>query len=553
MSLAPIELEPSEEFHQLKRARALSEESSSSESSKGHLHWYGTAPVRGTNGGVESAAFTAGGGAELASPEVIMKPREIEVEKNSPEFPEMLQGPPEHTFMFQLPRVSQFIYKGELYLDDEERKATWSELFWDLVFVGCLIILADGVLIQATWKALGQYVLLFVVVFRIWSDMHYWLNITSADDTLQLMHFIWKMVLMVGLSVTAKDALEASGGLFALFYFFSRITLVLMYTLLDWNDPRFRCILTYYRIIVTTSAVVWLVSSFLSPVPRTILWCVSFIIDSAAFSFALLACRQKWLPSDDYALAIHHEHHIERLGTFVIIVLGETVLALFYRNNSSSLDLRYFKAALGLSITFNLYWIYFRVDGGLRYVHALKRHGMAGLLWSNFHLPLTATIAAMGGSMKELVADRSQSWLLSPHGSESHGSVHAAAENSHGTELTEDLPVHAPVIWIFCVSCALTLAIMAFMGTLHKSLDEKGETRISKNFRIASRVAMAVIWILVPLTGLGSLGVLVFLAVSVLPVTFLEAWGRVKKKRKHVAGHQHIWRSHTYRQKVAGK
>jgi len=392
-----------------------------------------------------------------------------------------------------------------------------------------LMVLADGVLVAATPNAIGQYVLQYFVVWRVWSDMHYWLNLTCADDSLQKLYLVWQMCLMVGMAVTARDAMDETGATFAVFYIVSRFSLILMYTLLDWCDTRFRHMLIYYRVCIGLSVIVWLVSAFMTPMVRTILWSCSFVFDMLAFSPAMLSFQKRWLKNDKYVFSVHFEHHTERLGTFVIIVLGEAVFALLYRNDTSMLDLRYMKAALGLVLAFSFHWLYFHVDGG-DYVHALKRGGITGLLWSNMHMPLTCAIAAMGGSLKELVSDRSVTF--------SHDS-HEEAEDSV-----------KPLIWIFCISSAFVMAFLAIIGMLHLSSDKPGDVRLAKHVRITIRYLMALLWVVMPLFGMGALGVVVSVTLTSSLVTLLEAWGRVKRR---VHPPNRIWRSKTFHPSLTTK
>ncbi len=148
---------------------------------------------------------------------------------------------------------------------------------------------------------------------------------------------------------------ETSAG-FALSYAAIRFLLVIEYIRVGYRIPSARPLTKRYAIDFAVSAIIWTVSAFVPPPLRFILWGVGMTID---FLTPLLIGQLA------IKFAPHEIHLPERMGLFVIIVLGESILGIVEGltghewNIYSSLSV-----GLGLSIPFSLWWMYFDNIGG---------------------------------------------------------------------------------------------------------------------------------------------------------------------------------------------
>jgi low temperature requirement protein LtrA len=115
------------------------------------------------------------------------------------------------------------------------------------------------------------------------------------------------------------------------------------------------------------------------------------------------------------------EHLPERFGLFVIIVLGEAIVAVVNGVAETQWQLMSVTfAVLGFCIAFSLWWIYFENVGGT----ALQMAGTTGQvkvlqIWLYTHLPLVLGIAVAGVRVKHLILSNpmtgladSDRWLL---------------------------------------------------------------------------------------------------------------------------------------------
>ena len=148
---------------------------------------------------------------------------------------------------------------------------------------------------------------------------------------------------------------ETSAG-FALSYAAIRFILVIEYIRVGYRVPTAKPLTKRSSIAFAVSATIWTVSAFVPPSLRFILWGASMAIDFLTpFLIGQLAIK----------IAPHTSHLPERMGLFVIIVLGESILGIVAGlaghewNIYSTLSV-----GLGLSIPFSLWWIYFDNIGG---------------------------------------------------------------------------------------------------------------------------------------------------------------------------------------------
>ena len=73
------------------------------------------------------------------------------------------------------------------------------------------------------------------------------------------------------------------------------------------------------------------------------------------------------------------EHRIERIGAFVTLVFGSSVLGILYQSGASfGINAFFGKAVLGLIQAFIFNWIYFEMDSWNLHQHAIRRHVGSG-------------------------------------------------------------------------------------------------------------------------------------------------------------------------------
>lgn len=191
-------------------------------------------------------------------------------------------------------------------------------------------------------------------------------------------------------------------------------------------------------------------------------WYSVYPIFMRYWSHDTILCIRKPL----YRPAINIEHMADRLGSFVIITLGECVISILYISWSPSLNRQAGKAVLGLLLAYSLHWLYFDVEASRQYKHALRRHVLTGLLFNFLHLPLCASINIVGDTMNVLVQT-----LDFP------GSEYIARDPGAPSPPTE---IPNGIDWLFCSSLAVAVFCLATIGLSHQSMDKVDLMKIHK-------------------------------------------------------------------------
>ncbi len=279
---------------------------------------------------------------------------------------------------------------------DRPRRATWLELFYDLVFVVAVSQLAHKLSDDVSLGGFLGYAALFVPVWWAWIGTTFYANRFDSDDLVRRILMGLQMLAIAALAVNVHHGLSSSSIGFGLAYVASRLLLVAEYLWAGWHIPVARGLTQRYALGFSLGAVVWGISLFV-PLPwRLWLWAIGLAIDFA--TPMTVASMVKQFPP-------HPEHLPERFGLFTIIVLGEAILAVVNGVSKVEWNLPTTLTAIGGFVTaFSLWWIYFdNVSGS-----ALETSRSTGRLkvlqlWLYIHLPLVIGLAATGVGVEHLI------------------------------------------------------------------------------------------------------------------------------------------------------
>jgi low temperature requirement protein LtrA len=222
------------------------------------------------------------------------------------------------------------------------------------------------------------------------------------------------MVGAAALAVNVSDGLGNHSAGFALSYAAVRIILVVEYIRAGKNKSFSSAtpLIRRYTRGFLCAAIVWIISAFIPPPFRFVLWGIGLAIDFAT-PITLGRLQAQFAP--------HISHLPERMGLFTIIVLGESVLEVVVGVSNTEFDIySMLILGLGLSIPFSLWWLYFdTVDGAP--IRAAREKGRVGLysLWLYGHFPLVVAITSVGvglgyiaSSAHGLALSYSEQWLV---------------------------------------------------------------------------------------------------------------------------------------------
>ncbi|KYC36036.1 low temperature requirement protein A [Scytonema hofmannii PCC 7110] len=272
---------------------------------------------------------------------------------------------------------------------EEERRATWLELFYDLVFVVAVSQLAHYLHEHISLSGLIGFVVLFIPVWWSWIGTTFYANRFDSDDIGRRLLVGLHMATAAAMAVNIHHGLDKTSAGFAIAYALGRIVLVIEYTRAGQHIPAARPLTNRFASGFAIAAFCWLVSAFLPSPWRFALWGVGLIID---FATPITASKlQLQLPP-------HPSHLPERFGLFTILVLGEAIIAVVNGVSQKNWQISTaMTAVLGLCTAFSLWWVYFDNLGGTP-IRRTKTEGRSVLIniWLYTHLPLVIGIAATG-------------------------------------------------------------------------------------------------------------------------------------------------------------
>ena len=280
----------------------------------------------------------------------------------------------------------------------KDRRVTWLELFFDLIFVAAIAQVGTPLSHDYTPMGLLRYTFLFVLIWLAWSGNTLYFTRFDTDDLLQRAFTLIQSFIVAVMAANTKDALDSTSSAgFGAAYAGMRIILVMQY-LRARRVPQTRVLTTRYAIGFGTAALIWLVSA-LTPTPvRFVLWGIALTIDLATPFIA---------PSHSSKYPPDAAHFPERFGLFTIILLGEFVVAVMHGIESQeSWPIQAASSAiLGMVFAFATWWWYF--DGAKasaeRHIKT-KRQALLFHVWNYAHLPLFLGIAVSGIGIYHVIA-----------------------------------------------------------------------------------------------------------------------------------------------------
>jgi low temperature requirement protein LtrA len=280
------------------------------------------------------------------------------------------------------------------------RSVGWLELFFDLIFVVIIAVLAASL---ADGNSLIRFAIQFLAVFWVWNGFTYYTErFESGGVDNRLFTFI-------GILAIAGLAIWGSGGLgstylgFAASYLLARGLNIFLWLRAGYWVPRFRAAaLGFSGGFVVASALI-VTGAFVSESLRLVLFSIAVVVE--IFTPAITGRFQFGLPP------LTKDKYPERFGLLTLIVLGETVAEVIRSvaasNTATGLSgVSMAEAAMGLGVGFGVWWVYFDYIA-----RRPTREGLyLALSWIYLHVAmLLGIVVASVGISLALAVDAGQS------------------------------------------------------------------------------------------------------------------------------------------------
>src|SRR4051812_39232291 len=283
-----------------------------------------------------------------------------------------------------------------------ERRTSPIELLWDLVFVFAVTQVTALLSHDLTWAGFGRSMLVLALVWWAWSAFVWVANAADDDSAVLRAVLLLGMLLIFVTGLALPEAFGDESTLFAVTYAAVRFLHLALYAQASRQGNASWRAISGFAVTVAVGMALLIAGSFADDGLRIALWSAAAAIDYAGPAWLT---RERLAGLQYVAVA----HFAERYGLFVIICLGESIVAIGVGASGRPLDAALVGAiALGLLETVGLWWIYF--DRFAAAAEARLRDNDEPVLaaadaYSYLHLPLVAGIIVFAVGAKVLVHD----------------------------------------------------------------------------------------------------------------------------------------------------
>lgn len=261
------------------------------------------------------------------------------------------------------------------------RHATWLELFFDLVFVAVIGVMAHDLAHthhgEIHSEQLYTFFLVAVPVLWVWGEHTLFANRYDTDSFWQRLIAIAVMALVLVLSLFIRKAQGSGFPGFVVTYLSMQAILAVAYFTAPKTTPAGDALARQIGLAIVVGAAISVTSLLFASHWKFVLLYAGIIAQ------LLLMAR---LNDQAREFPVHRRHLIERIGLFAIIVLGETVIRIVgsftARDQYDMFDV--IAAAAGFLLIVQIWWIFF---GALYLLERAKRI-QSGLLVLLSHLLL---------------------------------------------------------------------------------------------------------------------------------------------------------------------
>jgi low temperature requirement protein LtrA len=279
-----------------------------------------------------------------------------------------------------------------------DRRVTFLELFFDLVFVVVISQLAQRLASHPTWSGVGWFVFLFYAVWSSWNNGTQYHDLHGTDDVSARVFTFGQMLAVAVMAAYVADVPGSGSDGFAWGFAANTVLLVILWFRTGVHDSTHRSASVPYSTAYLISAALFLASTVVGDPARYWLWAIALVVQLSGLVIAF----RRWTPPASQggdAVIATTPSLIERYGLFVIIVLGEVIVGAV--NGMAEVAPLSFQEVtiglLGVLVAIGLWWVYFDL---ISHREPISRFTQ---VWLQLHFPLVVAIAAGGAGVLNTV------------------------------------------------------------------------------------------------------------------------------------------------------
>lgn len=282
----------------------------------------------------------------------------------------------------------------------EERRVTFLELFYDLVYVVIVAQLSHTLAGDISLTGVGTFIFLFIIVWWAWLNGALYHDLHGNNDIRTRVFTFLQMSTVGAMAVFAQNAMGDGSVGFAMAYAAFHLILTWLWWRTGVYDPDHRPLSQPFAATFLVTTLLFLIS-IVTPAPwRFVLWALALFTD-LALVLVVMTHPDSAIQAQVSRVDLISASVVERFGLLTIIVLGEVIVGVVsgVAEHPHLSWLAGGSGFLGMLIAIGLWWVYFDFVSGYAPV---PRTGMQ-LLWVYLHLPITMGITAVGAGILNVV------------------------------------------------------------------------------------------------------------------------------------------------------
>jgi low temperature requirement protein LtrA len=289
------------------------------------------------------------------------------------------------------------------------RRTSPIELFWDLVFVFAVTQVSTLLADDVSWAGFGRAMLVLALVWWAWSAFVWSTNAQDPDSGMLrgVLLLATLLIFLVGLAL--PQAFGSDGLVFALAYTGVRLLHLALYVDATRRGNASLSAIAGFSATVAIGMALLIAGAITDGVWRVGLWTLAVVIDYAGPAWLT---RERLRGLQRVAV----EHFAERYSLFIIICLGESIVAIGFGAGGRPLNAELIATvSLALLVTIGLWWVYFDRFASIA-EERLRTHSdpvvAAADAYSYLHLVLVAGIIIFAVGAGSAVAHANDSLSL---------------------------------------------------------------------------------------------------------------------------------------------
>jgi len=279
-----------------------------------------------------------------------------------------------------------------------EKRVSWAELFFDLVFVVAVTQVSTFLEHDVSWDGALKALVVFVPIYWLWVGTAIQTNLQDTSRPLFRIRLFTVALAAVFMALSLPAAYDHLGLLYAGAYWAGRLVLGIGVVIASVRAGRVP--INPYSVSMLLTGPMLVIGAFMNTDAREVVWGLAALIDLATPSVLRSRLRNMHLDAS---------HLAERFGLFVLIALGESVVAVGGSLDAERLTVaQAFAVGVAFVIAAGLWWVYFHFAAdAMRHAMATARVQLdiTRLVLSYGHLAFIGAVILVAVGLRESIAD----------------------------------------------------------------------------------------------------------------------------------------------------